>query len=230
VACSLFSLNVQRALEWGNLQHTQLTAVQQDLQAGRPFCKVMASHSRTLLPAGGNPAVLGQLFGMMRRAGIQPFAAMGEDLPFREVSLSAEPIGSGNVACKDGVYQGTTADAWVEFALPKPQLVSGIRFKIRYAPGSLANNSSARLRMFWRKAGENRFPQVESYVEALFWKPGPTLEEKTVQVWIDETIDRFRLYPDLHPCGFKVTEVALLIPVDSPGLPLPAGAARNAGD
>lgn len=36
--------------------------------------------------------------------------------------------------------------------------------------------------------------------------------DRTLTVWVDATIDQFRLYPDDAPCEFRLSRIELLVP------------------
>jgi hypothetical protein len=41
-------------------------------------------------------------------------------------------------------------------------------------------------------------------------------KEKNVTIWVNDTIDRFRLHPDNKPFGIMISGITLLVPDQEP--------------
>jgi hypothetical protein len=133
---------------------------------------------------------------------------------YREVTVPAQPIALKDMTWKDGTGRVEGSGGYMVLALPKPQHVAAIRLKYSYEN---AGDSPA-LRVYWRRSGRNEFAEEE---RTFHRQENKEPEEKTVLIWVNDTVDQIRIDPDTNPCVFKLSEVTLLVPAShrakSPG-------------
>src|SRR5262249_19779448 len=143
---------------------------------------------------------------------------------FRQVCVPIVPAWVYQMSWEDRTGHGRGEASSLTFVLDQPRTVYAIRLKYSYENTSL---SPAFFRMYWRKTGADGFTQAERSVALrLETRPGPgwwlpTLpflphpipeKEKMETVWVDDTIDQFRMHPDKQPFVFHISEIILLVP------------------
>jgi hypothetical protein len=169
----------------------------------------------------------------LRDARLGEYRNLPPDPQLREVLLALDPLDSHNVQWKRGTGRGTGVQSYLTFELKEPTYVTGVR--IKYS-GTNALSSVPWLHITWRDSSKN-----EEFVE-----PGgtgrrhfhpwllPSGQEVEIPVWICDTLDQIRIYPDRVPCDFTISEIVLLVPESRPGsepksatsVALPAGPRR----
>jgi hypothetical protein len=185
-------------------------AFEQDLVAGTPPEALAQRYCPSLYlyydPDAGPDQGLAGYTRMLHRAGIGPFRFMQEGpASFREVPLSPQLVKTNQMTWEGGAGSATGYDPYLVFALEKPQRVYGIRLQCSYeeTPAPLL------FQLFWRDSSRDDFAGYRCY--SLNLKTVPT--EKTITVWIYDTIDQFRVDPAIQgPCKFKISKMVLLVP------------------
>jgi hypothetical protein len=125
--------------------------------------------------------------------------------PYLEVPFRAEPVVVNEMTWTDGAGRGVGNDPFLVFALEKRRFISAIRLKYRYEN----TVSPATFQAFWKDSGRNDFVDEErNVVMALATDQEPGI----VIVWVNDSIDHFRIDPDIKPCGFQLYEITLLVP------------------
>jgi hypothetical protein len=131
------------------------------------------------------------------------YYAPGHNRPMRETPVAAQPIGINQMTWKDGAGDGYGDDPHLVFRLPRPAYVYCIRLRCRLdTPG----RSPALFQAFWRDSGRNQFdPAQRNRAYRIPARP----EERSLTVWVNDTIDQFRLDPDTKPCHFEIVRMAV---------------------
>jgi hypothetical protein len=200
--CALLIPNCQVGLVRGKGLHDSYEAFRRDLRAGAPAC-VLAQNHPCLYPYRQE---LAEKMEMMHRAGMGSFKKMADPPAVRAVSVPVVPVGLYQMTWKDGTGQGAGAGAHVLLALPEPRFVFGIRLSYAYAG---AGDAPASFRAWWKQNGHNDYREGERNAGfPLDAKPG----EHTVDVYVNDTIDQFRVDPDSKPCTFTLSQIQLLVP------------------
>lgn len=137
------------------------------------------------------------------------YYAPNYDRPMAATSLALQPAGMSQMTWKDNGGDGLGADPFVVFRLPQPEFVYGLRLKFRLTN---PKNDPALFEAYWMRTGVNTFTEDERSVRFTL-RPRP--EEKTLTVWINDTIDQIRLDPDTKPCHFELEELTVLRPPDA---------------
>jgi hypothetical protein len=198
-----------------------------DVRAGVPIPQLIGRHARFTYY---RQDLLEGYLRLLRDRGYGEYAHLPADPTFREVPLTAPPTAVLG-ASWDGERGRSTSNApELIFDLPHPTPVAGIR--MRYSNHN-SGGWSPNLWVDFRVVGEDEYRQWRSF-EELFVKPDRP--ETEVGFWVDATVDRVRIRPDIRPCDFTLNNVVLLVP-DPPrepaggGLPGdPEGARREGGD
>jgi hypothetical protein len=148
---------------------------------------------------------------MLKRAGIGSFRHLQDDPPSRQVVLPVTSASTRQMVWQDGRGYGSGSGSYLTFALDQPQLVYAVRLRYSYPKGAPAS-----FRMAWGQSGQGDFSESGSASVLLPLPRCPEekeSDEQTVTIWVNATIDRFRVYPDDKPYVFKLSEVVLLVPV-----------------
>ncbi|MEJ7636690.1 MAG: hypothetical protein WKF75_01570 [Singulisphaera sp.] len=90
---------------------------------------------------------------------------------------------------------------------PGVRFVGGIRITYSYPETS---GKPVLFRTFWRKSDREEFGDDRRYLNAFVER---SAGEKTVTIWIADTIDEFRIHPDNRRGAFRISQITLLIPL-----------------
>jgi hypothetical protein len=219
-------VSVEAALGWAGPDHERYEAFEKDLRAGVPLSQLAQRHGS--LHTTNNPNAAGDVADVLSRlqqAGIEPFRFIQGDPGYREVPLPVVPVEVNRMTWKDGIGEGSGPDSHLVFAFRQPQLlgrdprlvynvpnarlVYGIRlhYAYQYAAGDTADTAS--FQVFWgRSARDNFGAEGRSFSWDVDARPG----ERTTTVWVNDTIDQFRIHPDNKPCAFNLSAITLLLP------------------
>ncbi len=268
LVCSLSVFNMAEGMAWAEQRSRSEVALIRDLEAGEPVHRLARRYSRPLAVELDQEAVADGL-RLLHAAKIRPYDQLRDDPPFREVPLPAVAVRSQGMTRGAGKWESRGGNAYLDFALPSPQLVGGVRLKITYLhrdhassdplnensyrrlvlpwtqKEQLLDGSRPRLQVSWKTAGQKDFQDVDwfrpaepCWQEERYLDPGP--EEQTVTVWVDDVIDRLRVFPDRpiqvldedgkptrparnSACAFVISEITLLIPPARPDDEPPIG-------
>ena len=161
----------------------------------------------------------------MQQAGIPQFRDMAPDPAFREVALPVAPVGMNQVIWHNGVgdsYADDLSQASVDFALTEPRFVYAIR--LTYAYGDKTHGWAA-FRMSWGVGDHNKRGSggvsgckggvslsLETFPHDMWSRRFRGGAQKSLTIWVNSTIDGFRICPDTKPFSFAVSEIKLLVP------------------
>jgi hypothetical protein len=203
---TLFPLNAQWGLREARNTKVKMAEIERDLLAGYPPYKILAHHLQTIDPFSlWDESFMSERLRMLRDARVGAFESMSENPSFEEVSIPIVPVGLHNMTFSKGRGQGTgNGDPFIRFALPQSTHVCGIRLK--YTQESRANVGE--FHMSWRRSEKKEGAASEGE----FVRLGALPEQMTI--WVDDTIDEFRLRPDTTDpsCSFQLSEITLLVP------------------
>lgn len=200
----LFGLNVYDGVQYGRNHRAQMQAFDRDLRDGVPTFLLLRRHAPFLFFSLSERLAEGM--GMLQRAGVRPFTALAADPPFREVRLAVEPVWVRRLAWHGQMGQGTGKDPYALFALPAPRFVAGVRLTFSYPD---AGTRPVYFQVFWGSAGAAGFRKERSYVN---WVVERTSRDRSVTVWIGETLEYLRIHPDNEGAAFRIAEISLLVP------------------
>ncbi|HEV3204145.1 MAG TPA: hypothetical protein VGY77_07175, partial [Gemmataceae bacterium] len=110
---------------------------------------------------------------------------------------------------QDGLGQGLGSDSCLIFALGEPRFVYAIRLRYSFVN---TGDTPVLLRIFWRN-GANGFSEDTQNATVKLMSAS---KEKNVTIWVNDTIDRFRLHPDNKPFGIMISGITLLVPDQEP--------------
>jgi hypothetical protein len=150
---------------------------------------------------------------MLHHAGIGQFKLLKDTPTFRELPLAIVPTAVDQMTWSEGIGHGFGHNSSLTFTLDVPQLIYAIRLKYSYGPTAV---NPAFFRMAWKNTGRNDFDTAERniHLKLQHWQTyaptGPG--EKTLTIWVNETIDQFRIQPDTKPCDFRLAEIVVLVP------------------
>lgn len=108
-------------------------------------------------------------------------------------------------------WAGTQADCVGEdpftvFSLPAPLRVCAIRVRFRMIESP--EHGPAPMQTFWAQTTRTAFTPYER-TETVLLDPGND-GEQTVTFWIGDTIDRFRIDPNVRSCRFELLEMTMI--------------------
>jgi hypothetical protein len=190
-----FALHTSNLSWWRSLRE-QNRLIEQDLRAGMtPEALAQRRLSFFCVVTPGFQDYVAHGLRVLRDGGVGDYRLLRPDVPCQEVPLPVQPT----TICPSG-----TSVVW---RLDQPRYVHAIRLKGTYVN---APSNSAKLQMFWKENGRNEFTEAERYV---YYQMSTTPVEQTLTVQIQDSLDQFRLDPDIHPCGFQVSEIVLLEPL-----------------
>jgi len=213
----MLPFNMQAGLDWARIHGRTMEACCRELEAGSTPT-VLAEHYRFFLYPWESDDWMAKRLHRMKDARIGPFRLLHDDpVAVREVPLSVEPAKVSPMTCKEeaGRFFLLDEDPYLEFAFEKPQFVYAIKLKCSY--GDLANVPVS-FGMSWKKAG-GKTSAGDGSIRLEFGHPHQSrkgareeLKEKTITVLVNDTIDHFRIRPDIKPCFFKLSKMSFLVP------------------
>lgn len=202
----------------------RMLALESDLRAGEPLYRLIRRHAIHLVWMGYQDSVAE---GMQRlhRTGVGAFVHLVPNPEFREVAMDLQ-----QGVFHDLPWDPSTGDAvsdselaHLECALSSPLLVRGCRITLENDVALMAHILP---RLAWKRPDQAAFQILEGYHapekfaddtltgrerfsgERFVSVPG----EQTMSIWIDDTIDRIRFYPNaLGPCKLRLTRITLLV-------------------
>src|SRR5262249_17833610 len=116
--------------------------------------------------------------------------------------LHPHPSAVHQVSWDGRTAQGADGDSFLEFHLPRPQYLAGIRLRYR-----LSSTLPTYFQMTWRRDKHADYPETIPFAR---W-PLPE-GEGTLLVYIADTVQQIRIHPDLAPFEFRIDEIILLTP------------------
>lgn len=248
LAASVLMENTAEAVKNGRTRWTWEQGLLDAVQQGAPLCQLTRNFSRALTYELDQTEFARRL-QMLKDGKVGPYRRVQDDPKFLEVPVPLTPmrVSEGMTWNEDGTGQVRDADAHLDFALPQLQWVAGIRLTVQYhdhpAAGcplprawknDLRSELCPRLRLNWKTDQQWDFVGVEwwkytdwRWQEERFLSPEPGAQ--TLTIWVADTIDRFRVYPDFprkaptaheryarwparYPFTFSVSNITLLVP------------------
>src|SRR5262249_42176004 len=108
------------------------------------------------------------------------------------------------------------------WSLNRPRHIYAIRLRYAYVRAS----NWPTLHVYWRNSGSQDFNVASALFSTVAGPNQPTwalidgkiqtnaklLTERTLTVWVDATIDQFRIYLDAAPCEVRFSRIELLVP------------------
>jgi hypothetical protein len=184
-------------------------ALERDLRAGVPPF-ILAEHYGESIIGGYNEEAemqrsAAELFRRARQANIGVFRDMRPDPAYREVPLPVEPVRVRGMTWEKGIAYGNADNANLTFALKEPRKVYAIRLKYAYQN----RGEPAQFQLGWTgrqpagRAGKERNVTLPL-------KRSP--EDRVVTIWVNDTLDRFRIVPDQKLCVMRIADIRLLVP------------------
>jgi hypothetical protein len=209
LAAVLFPLNLKEGLGYGWTYRQQAEEFARDLRAGLPPFALAEYHYRFLCP--WSKEEMAEYLRMLHQANIGPFQSMQDDPTMDEISVPVRPATVTRMSWHEQTWRGNGADSALEFSLEHPKQVYAIRLTCSYDPES---DSSVAIRVLWTRRDTGT--QGSVVLRRRFGAQAP-LDDPTVTVWVNDTIDHFRIYPDDKPFGFRLQEIILLVPPPGDG-------------
>jgi hypothetical protein len=210
---------------------------ERDLLAGAPPLVLGEDHSHFLY---WSEARMAEGLRMLQRAGVGRYRDMRPDPAFREVALPTAPAGTAYVWGGDSYLPFTLPRPRFVYAVrityslralpglgagtvgllgsphgPGPLLAASALF-----PGRPSLRGGAvfpgTLQVAWKEGGRNAFSDGERvWRYAFHWAPNQMPPRETTRVvWVNDTIDQFRIHPDNKPVEVTISEVVLLVPAE----------------
>jgi hypothetical protein len=208
----LLPLNTEKILSIASYYAKHMEAFERDLLAGKPPSLLAERYSHVFLPDDLLPYSNGEkeVFARVRalhRAGIGKFRFLQEDPAYEEVSIPVAPASVNQVIWNNGTAHGVDNNSYLIFDLHKPRFVYGIRLK--YSNGS----GRAFFQMFWKRSDQDGFSKSEQLLLPIANIPREKDQGiKIVTIWVNDTIEQFRIHPDNKPSVFNISEIVLLMP------------------
>jgi hypothetical protein len=204
LACGMLAANTREGLRYARDYHRQMEAFEHDLRTGVPTYMLLRRHAPFLYFSLNDQ--LGEYMRMLHRAAIGPFRSLQADPALREVTLPVVPDGLDQMTWEGGTGRGTGNDPSVVFTLSEPRFVGGIRIAFSYPD---TDGSPLYFRVFWRKSDQGDFNEHQFYLNAFLERASG---ERTVTIWVGDTIDQFRIHPDNKYSYFALHKIVLLNP------------------
>ena len=224
-ACLFFLPNLDFGLGLGKYFGAMRQALEQDIRAGVPPFILAERRIVFLTPSTDDIKGTASLLRQMQRAGIPQFKHMAPDPAFREVALPLAPVGMNQMTWHNGVGSSGVDDpgqASVDFAFTEPRFVYAIRLKVAYGPQT---SGWAAFRMSWGNSNHDTWRSegvsgckggvsltVETVPHDMWSRRYRAGSQKTLTIWVNSTIDGFRICPDTKPFSFAASEITLLVP------------------
>jgi hypothetical protein len=209
--------NMQAGLDWARIHGRTMEACRRELEAGSTPTVLAEHYGFFLYPWKSDEWVASRL-RRMKDAKIGPFRLLHDDpAAIREVPIPPEPARVSPLTCREGAGRYFLLDAspYLEFSLDKPRFVHAIRLKCSYGDNAGVPVSFG---MSWEKpggvasAGDGGIRLEFGHPHLSPERAREELKEKTITVLVNDTIDRFRIRPDIKPCFFELSNLSFLVP------------------
>ena len=222
--CSLAFLllwpNTQIGWGYGKFLKARLGAFEEDMRAGIPPHILITRYGDMLHV---NQDILDDYLPMLRQARVGAFARLKDNPPFEEVIVPAEYRIAERVTFRqDTAFVDDIG--YVGFQLPAPRYVHGVTLKFNYL--HLAKSAPYRLYVWdvqkmeqnagydvWKRENRKMFYQPTG--DRMNWASATWLRQNepvsTTTIWLNDTLQEFRFYPDLMPSTFLLSEIKLLV-------------------
>ncbi len=213
----MLPFSTEQGLRMGRRIRNGSDAFEADIRAGKPPAVLAERHSRfffDLKPEeykGWEENLTSHIRGL-QRAGIGVFRDVA-DPAFREVRFPIDPIAVHNATWQNGVLRTMDANSFIAFTLPAPTFVYGIRVKYSYVESDPDGHVAFRAEWTLGDQPFSKAERIELDPDPQLW--GPTWKgEGVLTVWVNDTIDRLRLFPRDTAGYFRLIEMTLLLPMN----------------
>jgi len=225
VLVALLPASYIQARQFGNALQQQAAAFERDVRAGVP-ASVLAEHhfASDVVPRADK---IMRILTAHKANGMGIFKEIRDEPHYRTEVLPVTAAIPDGIVFRGGVASGNNADGSLTFALGKPQHVYAVRLHYAYLKTA---NLWGTMRIYWRNSVTEEFGDRNPRAAARMYESivsGPdqptwalidgkihidakVRSERVLTVWIDKTIDQFRIYPDSGPCEFRLPSVEIL--------------------
>ncbi len=223
-ACLFFLTNLYNGIGTGRYFSRSRQAFEQDTRAGVPPFILAERHVAFLDPSQPDVSEIASSLRKMQQAGIPQFRDMARDPAFREVMLPVVPVGMNLIRWdhdKGYSYGEDASQAALDFALPERQFLYAIRLTYAYGDNT---DGWATFRMSWETGNRNSRAEpgptgcengvtfnLETFPHNI-WSRYRLRGPQKLTVWVNSSIDGFRICPDTKPFSFAVSDIKLLVP------------------
>lgn len=148
---------------------------------------------------------LNEILPSLKQAGYPGFRDMAANPAMQLVPLAVQPRELVKMERRpDGSYAWSSSEARLDFALPSPMLVLGIR--LRYDATRFARPGiPTRFFVNWLQP-EHGWNEFNPYLNKQF----PMGQNRTVTIWVMDAIAGFTIMPDDHPGVLRIHSIELL--------------------
>jgi hypothetical protein len=148
---------------------------------------------------------------MMRKAGIAPYQVLKEKVALAEFSLPVEDFRLTGVSRDDRIMRASGTGTGLAYELAEPRFVYAIRLRYRYR-----GTGNPALKLFFRTTKEDVISETDMVAHESRTGTEETLE-RTVAVWVNDTIREILIHIDNKPSTFGLSQVVLILPVSDGG-------------
>jgi len=209
------SPNMRAGLEYGNNLRSKLQSFECAIETGHPAYWLINRYGNYLHP---HQDILTDYLPMLRQANVGIYRHLRDEPVFHKVSLPLVPPALNDLTWKEGIARATGSYPFLVFSLPENRYVCGIRLHYSYP-----NNEDhlSYVSIYWKKGDQKEFTteQFSKYSptgDRANWERGTWCRlaesERTLTVWICDTVKEIRIHPDFQPCECKISEIVLLEP------------------
>lgn len=132
LVCSMSVLNVSEAVRFAKERSGWEARFLDDLEAGRSVYQLTRLYTSTLTYEMSQPE-FAECLRMLRRGRIGPYRRLNEDPNFQEIPLPLQPAQAQGVTWSgEGKGVAAGSKSYLEYHLPEPRFLGGIRLTIAY--------------------------------------------------------------------------------------------------
>ncbi len=182
-------------------RHEAVKALEKDVEAGNPPSVLIARHSG-LLRNGDLDQNIANVLKEFREVKIGAFRHLHDDPPFQEQPVPLETVELVDATRDEetNFIHGNGDASYLVIRLPEPTFVAGIRMDCT-TPTQLEGTGN--FQILWGSKEHGSFPTSGIGYPGI----GDTLT-----VFISDTVDEIRIYPDAKPFTSGLTNIVLLLP------------------
>jgi hypothetical protein len=221
VLAALVPANYLQAKQTGLGLQQETLAFERDVRDGVPASVIAEHHfASDVVPRAEK---ITRILTAHKANGIGIFKEIRDEPRSRIEHLPSDATAVDGIVFRDGMAQSNNGTSSLTFGLLKPQHVYAVR--LRYAYVATSDRWPA-LRIYWRDSTAEDFADKRMYVSTVAGPDQPTWalidgkihtdakvrSDRVLTVWVDRTIDQFKIYPDTVSCEFRLPEVEVLLP------------------
>ncbi len=176
-------------------------ALEKDVEAGKPPSVLIARHA-ALLRNGDLDQNIANVLKEFREVKIGAFRHLHDDPPFQEQPVPLETVELVDATRDEetNLIHGNGNSSYLVIRLPEPTFVAGIRMDCT-TPTQLEGTGN--FQISWGSKEHGGFPTSGV---------GYSNIDGTLMVFISDTVDEIRIYPDARPFTSGLTNIVLLLP------------------